>query len=147
VSQKRPKKTRFQPYLSEELRRQIALYSAKRGVGESALTEDLLTRALNGTDDQTLLYRRLDKVSRQVQRLSQQVELHGQFLCEFAQLWLHNTPPLPGPDQHATRRQAQAAYQRLLERTAAAVSSGKTFIDELPKDDFSTMGSAGAVEQ
>lgn len=141
-----PERSRLSTALPADLRRRLDVHCASAGIYQRAAIERSVRQFLDGTSDMTLLYRRLDASSRQIRRLSQQVELQGQFLCEFVQLWLHNTPPLPQPDQQAIRRQAQAAYQRLLERTAVNVSGGKTFIDELPKEVLSPE-SAGSAEE
>lgn len=131
---KYPERSRINADLPADLRVRLDAHCAAIGIYNRAVIEKSLRQYLDGTSDMTLLYRRIDRINRSLNRLAQQLELQGQFLCEFVQLWLHNTPPLPQPDQQATRRQAASAYRRLLDRTAASMSSGKTFIDELPKD-------------
>jgi len=130
-----PTRSRLSTALPADLRHRLELHCATAGIYQRAAIERSVRQFLDGTSDMTLLYRRLDAMSRQIRRLGQQLELQAQFVAEFVQLWLHNTPSWPA--QRETSRQAQASYQQLLQRTAAAVSGGKSFIDELPKDDFS----------
>lgn len=131
------RKERIQPYVSADLRRSLGLFCARRQMAESAVVETSLQQFLTGTSDTTLLYRRLDSISRRFDQLQQALELQGELVNEFLKTWLRNTPPLPDPDAQATIRQARARYQALLERIAASVSTGKTFVDELPKESLS----------
>ena len=131
---KHPSRSRIHPYLSSALRHRLDEYCAKRGIHESALVEQAIAQLLDGTSAVSLLYRRLDSVSRRFDQLLQALELQGELLNEFLKIWLRNTPPLPDPDAQSTVRQARLRYQRILERIAARVSSGKTFVDELPKE-------------
>ena len=140
----RRRKERIQPYVSPELRRSLGLYCARRHTHESAVVEMSLQQFLAGTSDTTLLYRRLDAISRRFDQLHQALELQGELLNEFLKMWLRNTPPLPDPDAQASIRQARLRYQRILERIAASVSSGKTFVDELPKESLSPMAEDGS---
>jgi hypothetical protein len=94
---------------------------------------------LEGTNDMTLVLRQLAALHRNIDRSRQEGDARGQFAAEHVQMWLHNTPPLPPGSQQLISRQANASYQQLLARTGAAISSGRTFIDALPKDSFSPL--------
>lgn len=131
-----PRKSRIQPYVPHELQRRLAQYCAKRGVHESGVVEAALQQYLDGLSDPTLLFRRLDSVTRSVQRLQRDLTLQSEFLNQWVKVWFRNTPPLPEADKKATTAQAADRYRRMLERLAASVSAGRSFVDDLPKEEL-----------
>ena len=134
---KDPIKQRIQPYITVETARRLESYVARRNLTESAVVERALREHLDGIGDTTLLYQRLDRIHRAIERLDGTLSWLTEVLNQFLKLWLRNTPPLPAADNRANEAAAKDRYGKLLARVKAAVSSGKTLLHELPHDTLS----------
>lgn len=129
-------KRRIQPYVSEELAQRLEAYTARRNFTESAVIERALREHLDGIGDTALLYQRLDRINRSVQLLNGSVGVLTELLNQFVKAWLRNTPRLPDAEDIPNKLASRERYKNLVRRLNAAVSSGKTFLDELPRDDL-----------
>lgn len=137
-------KQRIQPYITVKTARRLESYVARRDVTESAVVERALREHLDGIGDTTLLYQRLDRIHRAIERLEATLSWLTEILNQFVKVWLRNTPPLPGADTRANEPVANDRYSRLIARARAAVSSGKTLLNELPHDELSPLPKAPA---
>jgi hypothetical protein len=134
---RRPPRSRFNMEFSAEIRDRLDAHCATLGLTPRRVVERCVREYLDGTSDKTLLYRQYASIRRDNTRLLRSLQAVSQFVSEFVQHWLHNTQPLPPPDVQARKRQAMAAYQRLVAATAAAMTGGRgAFFDELPRDLF-----------
>jgi predicted DNA-binding protein len=134
-----PRRTRINSRLPAELRHRLAEHSATKGIYECEAIRAAVEQYLDGTSDMTLLYRRLDSMNRNLNRLHRTLDLHGEFIKEYVLVYLKNTPRLPAADQEATLREGARRYKSIIERVAASLSAGKTWIDDLPKEHLSPM--------
>lgn len=85
---------RLPPALSSEL----ADYAARKRVTQALVVETALASFLSGDSAEHLeavLSRRLDRLSRQAEKLAWHVELTNETLALFIRFWLVNNPPLP----------------------------------------------------
>ena len=137
-----PPRARIDARIPADLRHRLAEYTKAKGAYECDVIRAALEQFLDGTSDMTLLYRRLDSINRSVARLHGTLDLHGEIIKEYVLIYLKNTPPLPAADLHASLREAARRYQLLVERVAASISAGRTWVDDLPKDILSPIVSA-----
>ncbi len=129
-------KSRIQPYITHDLYQRLAAYAARRNLTESAVVERALREHLDGVGDLTLLYQRLDRMNRSTERLTGTVAFAVELLNVFLQVWLRNTPQLPEADLRANRVVAERRHTTILERVRAALTSGRTVLDQRPSDDL-----------
>ena len=136
MTARQPLKVRIQPYVTDELAQRLAAYTARRRFTESAVVERALREHLDGIGDTTLLYQRLDRINRSVQALNGTLSVLAELVNQFIKVYLRNTPQLPSADNKANKVPAEARYRNLIQRLTTVVSSGKTFLDDLPRDDL-----------
>jgi hypothetical protein len=80
--------------------------------------------------------RRLDRLSRQVQRLERNTGLSTEALALFVRFWLSVTPPLPDEDQAAAQVKGRKRYEGFIETLGRRYASGKSLLDEIPEDSW-----------
>lgn len=123
---------RIQPYIAREVRQRLARHCAGLGLTESAVVNEALTHYLDGTSDATLWMRRQDLLDRRLQRLARDVEILSQTVGMFLRIWFAHTPPLPRDARHAASQSGEQRYRLLLERVGEQFTDGKRFTDDLP---------------
>lgn len=129
-------KIRIQPYVTAGVHQKLAAYCARRHLTESAVVDRALREHLDGLGDMTLLYQRLDRLNRSLQKLDRTQRIVGELCNQFIKAWFRNTPGLPEADNRVNEGPAKDRYRNLLARLTGAVTSGKTFFDALPEDDL-----------
>lgn len=85
--------------------------------------------------------RRLDRLSRQLERLERNVGLGTEALALFVRFWLAITPPLPAEAQAAAQIKGRERYEGFIEALARRWNQGRSLFDEIPKDVPGTMAS------
>jgi hypothetical protein len=78
--------------------------------------------------------RRLDRLSRQLQRLERNAGLSTEALALFIRFWLTITPPLPPEAQAAAQVKGRERYDGFIEALARRWNQGRSLFDEIPKD-------------
>ena len=86
--------------------------------------------------------RRLDLLSRQIQRLERNSVLSVETLALFIRFWLTITPPLPPEAQAAAQAKGRERYEGFIEALARRWNQGRNLFDEMPRD----MAQAGPPE-
>ena len=78
--------------------------------------------------------RRLDRLSRQVQRLERNTGLTTEALAVFVRFWLSVTPPLPDDEQAAAQVKGRKRYEGFVQTLGRRYANGKSLLDEIPED-------------
>ena len=78
--------------------------------------------------------RRLDRLTRQVQRLERNSGLTTEALALFVRFWLTVTPPLPPEAQATAQVKGRERYEGFIEALGRQLNQGRTLLDEIPKD-------------
>ena len=84
--------------LPPELGSKLADYAARKAVPQALVVETALASYLSpdGADRlEAALARRLDRMTRQLERLERHGRISGEALALFVRFWLTSTPPLP----------------------------------------------------
>ena len=98
---------RMNVYFPPELLKQIAELADRKKLSRSAIVETAVASFLSpdgGDRREAAFARRLDRLSRQMQRLERDVGLTAETLALFIRFWLTITPPLPNDAQAANPR-------------------------------------------
>ena len=137
-AKRRPRPTRrtrrIQPYVGPTLHARLVEHCAARGVTESSVVTESLTQYLDGLSDPTLLYRRLDRVTRALDRTERELGVLSQAFALFVRLWLAHTQRLPKESRAAATASAEERYREFLDALALRVAGGKRLFDDLPQD-------------
>jgi hypothetical protein len=124
-------------YFPPELLRQIADLADRKGLSRSAIVEAAVASFLSpdGADRREAAFaRRLDRLSRQVERLERNVGISTETLALFIRFWLSITPPLPSDAQASAQAKGRERYEGFIESLGRRLAQGKSLLQEIPED-------------
>jgi len=78
--------------------------------------------------------RRLDRMSRQIERLERDVGIGSEALGLFIKAWLTATPPMPDVAQAAAQTKGRERYEGFIEALGRRLASGRTLAREVTED-------------
>jgi len=78
--------------------------------------------------------RRLDRMSRQLERLERDVTISNEAIALFVRTWLRNTPSLAGNDDQVSGDIGRERYARFTEVLGRVLSEGKLLRDHVAVD-------------
>lgn len=124
---------RLPPALSAEL----ADYAARKRVTQALVVETALASFLSGDSAEHLeavLSRRLDRLSRQSDKLAWHVDLTNETLALFVRFWLVNNPPLPDTTLPAAQAMGKERWERFIETLNRRMEFGPRLRNEISED-------------
>lgn len=81
--------------------------------------------------------RRLDRMSRQIERLERDLTISNEALALFVRAWLTATPPLPEGGQTAAQAKGRERYEGFVEALGRRLASGRSLardvLDDMPR--------------
>ena len=119
--------------LDIELARLLEERAHARGVSRTEVVEAALMSLLQSDQDERMeaaLARRLDRLSRQLDRLEWHVELTNEAIGLFVRFWLTVTPPIPTEDQATAQAKGRERFEGFVETLGRRVQKGSRFFDE-----------------
>lgn len=128
---------RMNVYFPSELLKQIADLAERKRLSRSTIVEAAVASFLSpdGTDRREAAFaRRLDRLSRQVQRLERNVGVSAEALALFIRFWLTITPPLPNDAQAAAQIKGRERYEGFIEALGRRLQKGQSLLQEIPED-------------
>src|SRR6266849_5054393 len=134
--------------LPPDLAGKLADYAARKRVPQALVVETALASHLSpdGADRlEAALARRLDRMTRQLERLERHVTIANEALALFVRFWLTSTPPVPGTAQAAAQAKGRERYEGYVEALGRRLARGHTLADEITAD-VAGDGSAGKPE-
>jgi predicted transcriptional regulator len=123
--------------LPPELAGKLADYADRRRVPQALVVESALASFLSPDNSERMeaaLGRRLDRLTRQVERLERHVTISNEALALFVRFWLTVTPPLPDTAQAAAQAKGRERYEGYVEALGRRLAKGRTLSDELSQD-------------
>lgn len=130
-------RTRLNVYFPPVLAKQVDELAIRRRISRSAIVEAAVSSYMSpdGSDRMEAAFtRRLDRLSRQVQRLERNTGLTTEALALFVRFWLATTPQLSDDDQAAAQIKGRKRYDGFIEKLARRYASGASLMDEIPED-------------
>lgn len=130
-------RTRMNVYLPPELMQKVANLADQKGLSRSAIIEAAVASFLSpdGSDRmEAAVTRRLDRLTRQVQRLERDVGVSAETLAMFVRFWLTVTPPLPDDAQSAAQIKGRERFEGFIETLGRRLQKGQSFLREVPDD-------------
>jgi predicted transcriptional regulator len=89
----------------------------------------------DGADQlEAALARRLDRMSRELERLQRHSAITNETLALFVRFWLTHTPPLPDTAQAAAQSKGRERYEGFVEALGRRLARGKSLLDEITAD-------------
>jgi hypothetical protein len=124
-------------YFPPELLKQITDLADRKKLSRSAIVEAAVASFLSpdGADRREAAFtRRLDRLSRQVQRLERNLGVAIETLALFVRFWLTITPPLPADAQGAAQLKGRQRYEGFVEALGQRPQKGQSLLLEIPED-------------
>lgn len=119
-------KPRHHLYLDDDLTAQLEALAAKPGSSKSAIVADALRQYLarrGAHDIDEALKIRLDRQSRQMERIERDGQVLLESLALFIRYQLTVTAPLPEPDK-AARAVGQERFQKFIDQVGRQIAGG-----------------------
>jgi AcrR family transcriptional regulator len=123
--------------LPVEMIAEINDLAMRKRLTRSAIVEAAVVSFLSpdGVDRMEAAFsRRLDRLTRQLQRLERNSGLSTEALALFVRFWLTVTPPLPPEAQASAQVKGRERYEGFIEALGRRLNQGRTLFDEIPKD-------------
>jgi predicted transcriptional regulator len=133
--------------LPPDLAGKLADYANRKRVPQALVVEVALASHLSpdGADRlEAALARRLDRMTRQIERLERHVTISNEALALFVRFWLTSTPPLPDTAQAAAQAKGRERYEGFIEALGRRLARGRTLADEVVVDIAGTEPNKGA---
>src|SRR5215471_17083146 len=128
---------RMNVYFPAELLKQIADLADRKKLSRSAIVEAAVASFLSpdGADRREAAFtRRLDRLSRQVQRLERNLGIAIETLALFVRFWLTITPPLSADAQATAQMKGRQRYEGFVEALGQRLQKGQSLLHEIPED-------------
>lgn len=136
---------RMNVYFPPEMLRQIADLAERKRISRSAIVEAAVASFLSpdGADRREAAYtRRLDRLSRQIQRLERDLGVTAETLALFVRFWLTITPPLPPDAQSAAQIKGRERFEGFVETLGRRLQKGESYLREVSEDVVGEDGTA-----
>ena len=123
--------------LPVEMIEQIRDLSERKSITRSAIVEAAVASFLspdNADRREAAFARRMDRLSRQVQRIERDLGVTAETVALFVRFWLTITPPLPSDAHAAAQAKGRERYEGFIETLGVRLQKGQSFLREIPDD-------------
>ena len=123
--------------LPPDLAAQLADYAHRKRVPQALVVETALSSYLSPDSSERMeaaLGRRLDRLTRQVERLERHSTISNEALALFVRFWLTVTPRLPDTAQPAAQAKGRERYEGFVEALGRRLAKGQTLAQEISQD-------------
>jgi|SRR5581483_3879278 len=130
-------RTRMNVYFPPELLRQLIDLADRKRLSRSSIVEAAVTSFLSpdGPDrTEAAITRRLDRLSRQIQRLERDLSIATETLAMFVRFWLAVTPQLPTDAQAAAQAKGRERFEGFVKALGRRMAQGRTLLHDIPRD-------------
>jgi hypothetical protein len=127
----------FTVYLEQDLMRTLTEYAERRAKPKSLVAEAAIASFLSpdaSERQEATLVRRLDRVTRQMERLERDVRISVETIALLIRFWLMATPSLPEQTQAAARAKGAERYEGFIQALGRRLAKGSGFIREVSLD-------------
>lgn len=138
-------KDRLNLYFDPATSRAIDDLAARKKLSKSAIVEAAVASFLSpdaSDRKEAALTRRLDRITRQVERLERDQTITLEALGLFIRAWLTATPPLADSAQAAAQAKGRERYESFVETLGRRVQQGRSLAKEVLDDRPAPEGSA-----
>ena len=123
--------------LPPELAGQLADYAGRKRLHQAFVVETALTSFLSPDNSERMeaaLGKRLDRLTRQVERLERHVTISNEALALFVRFWLTATSPVPDAALPAAQAKGRERYERFVEALGKRLAKGQGLAQEISQD-------------
>jgi len=127
-------KHRLSVYLDAEMMAQLEKLATKERAAKSAIAEAAIVSFLTSDDAdrwEATVTRRLDRLTRSVDRMERDLEFSVEALALYIRAWLTATPPLPDGAQAAAQAKGRERYENFIQALGRRLAKGQRLSREL----------------
>jgi hypothetical protein len=131
------KKHRLSVYLDKQLMAQVTDLASWKRQPKSVVAEAAIASFVTPDDSdrrEAAFARRLDRLTRQVERLERDTRISIEALGLFVRFWLTVTPPLPDSAQAAANAKGRERFEHFVEALGRRLAKGQSLADEVLED-------------
>ena len=114
--------------------RQLAEFAIRKRATQASIVETAIASFLSPDGSERMeaaVARRLDRLSKQNDRLEFHMEVTSEALALFVRFWLNANPSLPDSAIAAAQAQGKDRYNGFIEALARKLESGSHLVDDL----------------
>ena len=123
--------------LPPDLAGKLADYAARKRLPQATIVEAAIASHLSpdGADRlEAALARRLDRMTRHLERIERHVNISNEALAVFVRFWLTSTPALPDGASAAAQTKGRERYEGFVEALIRRLARGRKLSDEISND-------------
>jgi hypothetical protein len=123
--------------LSPALSSQLADYAGRKRISQALVVEAALASFLSPDASERMeaaISRRLDRHTRQLERLEHHVKISNEAIALFVRFWLTTTPALPEAARAAAQASGNERYRGFIEALGRRIEKGKSLSVEITAD-------------
>jgi hypothetical protein len=124
---------RLPPALSS----QLADYAGRKRISQALVVEAALASFLSPDGSERMeaaISRRLDRHTRQLERLEHHVKISNEAIALFVRFWLTTTPALPDAARAAAQASGNERYRGFIEALGRRIEKGQNLSAEIAQD-------------
>lgn len=125
---------RLNLFIQPEHAKRLDELAAKKGVSKSSIVAAALASWLStdaGEQREAAIAKRLDRLSRQLERLERDQAILIETLALYVRYYLTVTTPLPEAHQEAARAQGRARFEQFVEQLARHLLRGRSLVRDV----------------
>jgi hypothetical protein len=130
-------KEQFTVYLEPDLMKALTEYAERRRKPKSLVAEAAIASFLSPDSaerQEATLARRLDRITRQMERLERDIGISVETVALFIRFWLMATPSLSEQTQASARAKGTERYEGFMQALGRRLAKGPRFIQEVSLD-------------
>jgi hypothetical protein len=130
-------KARMNVYFEPGLLQKVEDLAARKNLTKSLIIEAAVASFLSPDADdrrEAAFTRRLDRLTRQVERLERDLTISAEALALFVRFWLTVTPPMPESAQAAAKANGTERYREFVDTLGRRVAKGQSVLKEISEE-------------
>ena len=130
-------KQRLSVYLDPRLMLQLTQLAKRQRQSKSLVAETALESFLTPDESErreAAVTRRLDQLTRQIERLERDLNVSVETLALFIRYWLMVTPSIPDDAQTAAKARGRDHYESFMKLLGRRLASGRSLLREVSND-------------
>lgn len=127
-------KPRINVYIETALLERVEQYAKLKNVTRSFVIEAAVSAFFSGDDSEAIFGRRLDRLTRQHERLEQSLTILAEALAQYVRFWIITTTPPPSDIDEAMQAKARERYGIFIRAIIRRLVRGASVIREISDD-------------